>query len=199
MAKSSMASLYIVWRIISLCLFWTCLLCFSFGVPLLFFLKRQRTITLNFHASDFIDLCHLPLIHNLVLNEQSKVITLTLDCSKLCFQPNGNPRRGERSERMFRIRKNKISAWICNASNHHHLQGTIFDLKVLWKFLSTLCLRNYEGARCLVSTLQEQSKDNTTSKSANQNHYQEEMTKIYYMFTERSVLFVNFWFKLYSQ
>lgn len=92
-----------------------------------------------------------------------------------------------------------MSEWICDISNHHHLQGTIFDLRVLGKFLSTICQRNYEGVPCLASTLQKQSEDNATSKSAYQNHYQEEMTKIYYMFTERSVLFVNFWFKLYNQ
>jgi len=92
-----------------------------------------------------------------------------------------------------------MSGWICNISNRHHLQGTIFDLRVFGKFLSTICLRNYEGVPCLASMLQRQSEDNATSKSPYQNHYQEEMTKIYYMFTKRSVLFVNFWFKLYSQ
>lgn len=139
------------------------------------------------------------LIHNLVLNEQSKVITLSLDCLTLFFPPNGIPHWAERSERIFRKKKNKMSEWICHISSYHHLQGTIFDLRVLGKFLSTVCLRNYEGVPCLASTLQKESEDNTTFKSAYQNHYQEEMTKIYYMFTERSVLFVNFWFKSYNQ
>lgn len=172
----------------------------SIWCPLALVLEKTENNCSSFPCLfDFKDLCHLPLIHNLVLNEQSKVITLTLDCLKLFFPPNGNPHWAERSERVFRIRKNKMSGWIYNISNHHHLQGTIFDLWVLGKFLSTICLRDYEGVPCLASTLQKQSEDNTTSKSAYQNHYQEEMTKIYCMFTERSVLFVNFWFKLYSQ
>lgn len=157
--------------------------------PLALVLEETENNCSQFPCSfDFIDLCRLCLIHDLVLNEQSKVITVTLDCLKLFFPSNGNPHWAERSERIFRMRKTKMSGWICNISNYHHLQGTIFVLRVLGKFLSTICLKNY-GVPCLASTLQKQSEDNTTSKSAYQNHYQEEMTKIYYMF-DKNILYV---------
>lgn len=111
----------------------------SIWCPLALVLEKTENNCSSFpFLFDFIDLCHLPLIHNLVLNEQSKAITLTLDCLKLFFPPNGNPHWAERSERVFRMRKNKMSGWICNISNHHHLQGAIFDLWVLGKFLSTI-------------------------------------------------------------